>query len=423
VRHLVRHCASSILAAAAFNCAAAPTDDNDAAALGLESAPVQSTAPAANGRLFVEGVLGAADQRYRSGWRAVGRGAIDWFHAQPLAPGWRAVISDRLDYVRPNGLGSDKTVNSLREAYVGWRSESGDTIGELGRVNLRLGPAYGYNPTDFFRDGSIRTATTVNPVTLREQRLGTAVLRGQRLWSAGSLSVAYAPRLASGPSTEGASLDFGATNNRSRGLVSLGTQVSTTASTNLLIYKEEGLPVQVGANATALLSDAVVAYAEGSRSREPDLRHRILGQDEPRVTRNRFAGGLTYTTSTKLSLTAEYQYNGFAADREGFDNLATNGLGPAYLFEAFRRQDLASRHAFLIYAVQKNAGINNLDATLMVQLNASDHSRLGWLELRYHWTRFDLALQLQHESGNRSSQYGQGLYRNAVQLLGAYYFQ
>jgi len=423
LRHLVRHCGLSILFLTSLQSMAAPTDDGDAAALGLESAPVQSTAPAANGRLFVEGVLGAADQRYQSGWRGVGRGAVDWFHAQPLAPGWRAVISDRLDYVRPNGLGSDKTVNSLREAYVGWRSEPGNTVGEFGRVNLRFGPAYGYNPTDFFRDGSIRTATTVNPVTLREQRLGTAVVRAQRLWSGGSLAVAYAPKLASGSSSDGASLDLGATNNRNRGLVALGTQLSSRASTTLLIYKEEGSPAQLGGSATALLSDAVVAYAEGSRGREPDLRSRSLGQNEPRVTRNRFAGGLTYTTSTKLSLTAEYQYNGFALDREGFDSAAASGLGPIYLIEAFRRQDLASRNAFLIYAVQKNAGLTNLDATVMVQLNATDHSRLGWLELRYHWARFDLAVQLQHESGNRASQYGQGLYRNAVQVLGAYYFQ
>ena len=37
--------------------------------------------------------------------------------------------------------------------------------------NLRFGPGYGYNPTDFFRDGSLRVLTTADPFALHEIRL------------------------------------------------------------------------------------------------------------------------------------------------------------------------------------------------------------------------------------------------------------
>ena len=99
--------------------------------------------------------------------------------------------------------GADATVNSLRAAYLSWQPEAGNTIFELGRVNLRYGPGYGCNPTDFFRDGSLRTRTTANPFALRENRLGNVMFRAQRLWTGGSLSEAYSPKSADRPSADG----------------------------------------------------------------------------------------------------------------------------------------------------------------------------------------------------------------------------
>ena len=57
-------------------------------------------------------------------------------------------------------------MNSLREAYLSWQPASGASILEAGRINLRYGPGYGYYPTDFFRDGSLRTSTTADPLAL-----------------------------------------------------------------------------------------------------------------------------------------------------------------------------------------------------------------------------------------------------------------
>ena len=80
---------------------------------------------------------------------------------------------------------------------------------------------------------------------------------------------------------------------------------------------------------------------------------------------------MTYTTLGKLSLTAEYQYNGFA--------LEPNWLGCALgrcppsswptCSEALRLQELASRQAYLIYVTQKSLVLKDLDLTAYLRLN------------------------------------------------------
>ena len=399
--------------------------DAEADALSLESAPVAPT-PAAtkDTRIFVEGAIGNSSQRYQLASRDLRRASFDFSHSAQLGPGLRAVFSDRVDYIHPTDPGVDATVNSLREAYLSWAPDAGNSVLEFGRINLRYGPAYGYNPTDFFRDGSLRTLTTANPFALRENRLGSVMLRGQRLWTGGSLSVAYSPKLTSQPSADGWNLDLGATNNRNRVLIALGTQFSQRVSSQILAYKEVGMSPTLGASLTALLSDAATAQMEWSRGSEPDLLSRALAAPGPASTRNRFAGGLTYTTLGKLSITAEYEYNGFALSRSNWANLGATSPATqvAYLIEAQRLQEQVPREAYLIYVTQKSLWLKDLDLTAFLRINANDHSRLAWVELRHHWPNFDLAFQLQQNIGRITSEYGIMPDRRIVQILGTYYF-
>jgi hypothetical protein len=405
---------------------AGPSNDPDADALSLTSAPVEPAQGPSSTRFFVEGVAGRADQRSPEGWRNIGRLSADFSGSFKLGESWRAVLSDRLDSVHPADIGAENTVNSLREAYVSWQPKGGSTVVDLGRVNLRYGPAYGYNPTDFFRDNTLRTITTVNPLALRERRLGTFVLRGQRLFGDSAVSLAYAPKLDSGgPSTDGWSADVGATNNRDRGLLTFSTRFSDRINSQFLLYKESSLPAQLGASTTALVTDSTVVYAEWSRGREPDLLTRTMGLAQPQRSRNRFAGGLTFTPWPALSITGEYQYNGFALDKNGWQTLTAGGLQAmgGYLIEAQRRQEIASREAWLVYATLKDAAMKNLDITALLRRNSNDGSRLQWLEVRYHWPRIDVALQLQQQSGSQVTEFGLTPYRRSAQLLAAYYFQ
>jgi hypothetical protein len=397
--------------------------DAELDALNLQSAPDVVPDATRSTKLFFEGTVGNASQRYTPDSVSVRRASIDFSHSARLATGLSAVVSDRLDYFDPATAGTDAAVNSLREAYLSWQPEGDNTVLELGRINLRYGPAYGYNPTDFFRDGSLRTLTSVNPFAMRENRLGSVMLRGQKLWSGGSLSAAYSPKLADSASSDGWNLDLGATNNRDRGLVALNTQFSQRVSSQVLVYKEQGMSATLGASLTALLSDAAVAHLEASRGSEPDLLSRALGLSGTTATRNRFAGGVTYTTLGKLSVTAEYQYNGFALDASDWTALgATPANQVAYELEAQRLQELVPRQAYLIYLNQKSLFLKDLDLTAFMRINANDHSRLTWVELRHHWSNFDLAFQLQQHAGDITSEYGILPDRRVMQVLGTYYY-
>ena len=393
-------------------------DDNDA--LALESAPA---APAAGKskplRVFAELALGRIAQRQGLPALDSRRASLDLVAGFSLAPGWRATLSDRLDHIIPADSGQGDTLNSLREAFVSWQQDGGGLIIEFGRINLRQGPAYGYNPTDYFRTGALRAATTADPFALRENRLGTVMLRAQRLWANDSVSLALAPKLADEASTAGASLDLGATNAHHRALLSWSHKFSDQFSSQLSAYTEQGGWPQLGASATALLSESSVAHIELSSGRTLPL----LGQ--PVVQRRQHGSlGLTQTLANGLSLTAEYEYNGTAPSQAAWD--AAGAAGPApllnYLAATQVRQDNAARQAWLLYASKKDAVVKNLDITALLRLNATDSSRLFWAEARYHFGSADLSLQWLLTHGSALSEFGVLPYRQQLQVLGTWYF-
>lgn len=424
----MKHTARLLLFAGWVMCTALPgsarADDIDALSLQSAPEPTQKTADRPL-RLFAEAAAGRIDQRYGLPTLDARRLSLDLSWSSKLSQGWRVAVSDRLDDIRPVDPGAHSTLNSLREAYASWQDDGGAALVEFGRINLRHGPAYGYNPTDYFRAGALRAVTTADPFALRENRLGTVMLRAQRLWANGGVSLALAPKLADAPNPASFSLDLGSTNSRNRALASWSNRLSDRISTQLLVFGEQGQGPQLGASATALLSDAAVAHVEGSRGRSSDLLAQTLGTPDGEQTRNRLAAGLTYTLPLRLALTAEFEYNGAAPDNAAWRAAAAAG-GPAllgrYLQAVQLRQDSASRRAWLLYATQKDVLWKGLDVTGLLRINADDHSRLAWVELRYHWGQADLALQWQRSMGQSLSEYGLTPYRQVLQVVGAWYF-
>nr|CCF78682.1 conserved exported hypothetical protein [Rubrivivax gelatinosus S1] len=416
--------APALLAGAllAFACTGAWSQE-DLDALQLESAAVEQEA-APQGKLFAEVAAGSARRRGTAGDTGTSRLSLDAAHNAAWSPTVRTTLSARLDAVHPSDGRFSGAVFSLREGYVSWQDERATLLLDVGRINLRNGPGYGYNPTDFLRDRAVRIFTTVNPSTIRENRLGTFMLRGQRVWDSGSLALSYAPHLADKAGDEELNLDPGATNDRHRWLATLGTRWSDRVSSQLSLYGEDGSSPRWGASATALLTQSLVAHGEWSSGRERDLLSRSLGTGGEEHVRQRGVLGLTYTTSTKLSVTGELHYNGFALDDDA--RRATAALDPmaigAYFLGAQERQDNAARKALFVHATQQDLFVKNLELTVLAKFNRTDDSRMAWMDLRYRMRKMDVALQIQRNSGDAGSEFGTLPTRYAAELLAVLYF-
>jgi hypothetical protein len=66
--------------------------------------------------------------------------------------------------------------------------------------------------------------------------------------------------------------------------------------------------------------------------------------------------------------------------------------------------------------------INHLDLAAFAYYDCLDSSRQFWVEARYHWTKLDLALQWQVNSGSPGSEYGALPARQTWQALVQYFF-
>ena len=413
------------LSAPATRAAAAPDalpDDLDALSLA-DKVPSEPVAVARPWRLFIEGSLrrtsiDAPDSHYESN-----RASIDGRIDATLTPGLRAVFSDRLDLRHSNRPGIGGDVNTVREAYLSWAPTDHQII-DLGRVNVRHGSAYGYNPTDWFKEGAVRSIVSLDPAVLRENRQGTVVLQGQQLWSVGSLTAAYSPHLADKPNRGTFSLNVGATNPNNRWLLVGSTKFSDKLNAEVLLYGGEGIREQLGLNLSGLVGDATVVFGEFSAGKGPTLIAKALGTpNADRRFHSRAAVGLTYTTAFNLSLTAEAEYNDAGPTRRQWRALpGINPFGQLGLLDTSQTlQDLPARSAGFLYALWKDALVRRLDLSAFVRRENETHSRVQWLEARYHWDRVDLVAQWQQFSGSRSSIFGSVPQSRTIELALRFY--
>jgi len=297
-----------------------------------------------------------------------------------------------------------------------------------GRINVRYGTAMGYNPTDYFREGANRSIISVDPNSIRENRMGTVMLRGQTLWQGGSLTALYAPKVADAPDDGDWSADFGSTNNRNRWLLAVSHQLADNLNPQMVLYGDQRQPVQLGLNLAALINDAMLAHLEWSGGRAKSLLAQALpwapGVAQDEVFRNRLAAGLTYTSASKMSVALEYHYNGAAVDEAQWSALRSDSLLSygSYRQVVQEQLELTTRHAAFVRATWQDALVNKLDLAAMLRFNLDDSSHLAWLEARYRLNRAEVALQWQLASGDALSDFGALAQRRNIQALFRYYF-
>ncbi len=393
-------------------------EDSEAAALAL--ADHTQAEPSVRRTCVEYGEVAATDTTFSNGMPSSsgGRTSFNVRCDGALASQWRAVFSDRFDDFWSEGSAA-QAVNTLKEAYLSF-SDGGSEMVDIGRINVRQGVGFAYNPSDYFRSDAVRAIVSVDPNTLRDERLGTLMARSQTLWSSGSLTAIFAPRVSAEPNDSTLSPDLGATNRHSRWLLVLSQRLGADFQPQLSLTGAEHQSPQAGLDLTYLLNKATVAFVEWSGGRSVSN----LAVSGAAAFRSRLSSGLTYTTPYKLSVTLEYDYDGAAP---GYDAWAAVRTGPLTPYVQYREYagaqgELATRQSAFGYVHCDDVGLTHFEVTAFVRLDMEDHSRLTWAEARYHWQHAGLAVQWQRQSGDARSDLAPVPRRQTWLALIDYYF-
>jgi hypothetical protein len=334
----------------------------------------------------------------------------------------RLIAADRFDRKQTSsGAASEHdNLNTLKELYLSWQISPEQSL-DFGQINARYGVGFGYNPSDFFRSRAVRSYISLDPSSLKKNRLGSVMLRGQQLWQGGGLLALYSPKL---ESSNSAALDAIGTNQQHRYLLALSTKLAAGLEPQWLVKGEAGKPVQLGFNLSVLANDATVAYLEWSGGRAATLLARAEGKDAPSSFQHAAALGFTYTTSQKLSLTAEYQLNTASMNKAEWAALPQQSLANYVQYRRYLQaeQEMPTRQALFFYLAWQDALHSGLDINAMLRRNLADQSSQLWLEARYHWAEIDAALQMQRNSGSRASEFGAIAQKSGWQVVVRRYF-
>jgi hypothetical protein len=349
-------------------------------------------------------------------------------------------LSDRLNLFEQSDLAalSSQTVeNDLREAYVTWKPRP-STFLEVGRVNVRSGVALGFNPTDYFKTRTAVGQASLDPSVIRENRLGTLMVRAQTLWAGGSATLAFAPRVgAAAPLASrdrlGVNPRLDATNADDRVLATLSLEVADLAP-QLSGYLDPHR-AKLGLSVSRPIGDAVVGYAEWSGGPERTLAARAVAfgrmtgelpagapvlppTGSARSFTNDVAAGFSWTVATAATLNFEYHLHEAGFGRRDwqywFDAGSTPGArdgsaGELWYVRGYAndQQEPVSTHELFLRAVWPKALGLPLELSAFAFVSLFDGSALTQLSANYHlsdgWT---LALYGSANAGGGRTEHG-----------------
>jgi hypothetical protein len=428
--------------------------------------PEPPVSESGNQRVYVENVFtGSIDrtnllvpvpQSTASTWEA--RAFVD------VRREWRAgrrvtlTFSDRLNVRAQNHLAfptQENLINEWREGAVSWEIFD-STYVDAGRINLKSGAALGFNPTDFFKTRAVVEPLSLDPSVLREDRLGTLMLRAQRIWTGGAMTAAFAPAVSQiSPIYSDGNLpaldpSFDRTNARARLLVKGSINVAADFSPELLVY-HEGDRTRFGLNITRGIGQNVVAYAEWSGGAEPSViddalaygrdtrvlpagAPRVLPDDSAAAFREDLAVGGSLSTKPKLTLDVEYHFHQAGFDKRDAEGwfMAHGDTSSASLVArelwfirsyALDRQDPLARHSLFARADWVDAFIRHLELTGFVNMDLYDGSSRTQIAADYFASsKWTVGVQVSLNVGGARSEFGSLPQRGSMLVKVARYF-
>ena len=373
-----------------------------------------------------------------------------------ISPTAFVLYGGRLNLLAQEDLGFPNRGNvthDWRELYASVEPRPRDYL-DAGRINVKSGVALGFNPTDFFKARAVIDPLTADPSALRDDRLGTLMLRGQHVGEGASFSALYAPRvtdpapIAADP-YRGFNPLFSHTNASNRWLLKGGMKVGDV-DPEAVLFGQDG-DWKVGASVSRPIGQATVAYVEWSGGRRlgiideaiafgqktgtiPPSAPVPISQGIDKRFRNQLAVGASYTTESKLTLNLEYHYNEAGFSRSDWDRWFALGdsLSPPRRPGSNLSQELwyirgyASdfqeplyRHGIFLRGDWTDFMIPKLELTGFVLADAGGGSALMQLEASYSASdRWTFGVLAGGTTGGRHSDFG-SLPRAASVLLKA----
>jgi hypothetical protein len=344
--------------------------------------------------------------------------------------------------------------SDFREGNLSWQAAPQSFL-DFGRINLKSGVAAGFNPTDFFKTRSVVEPLSSDPAVLREDRLGTLMLRGQQLWEHAGVTTAFAPKLYD-PSriytnTNLPSFDpmLDRTNAHDRFLLKANADLAENLSPELLFYRE-GNATRWGADLTRSIGQSIVAYGEwsggdGASLIDDALRYgrttgtipanapNVLPENARKSFQNELALGASYTVA-QVTFNLEYHYNeaGFSRQdwrnwfRIGSANSANRNITNQLWYVrsyALDQQEPLSKHTAFLRADWQDAFIPKLELTALANIDLYDGSSFAQVTADYylseHWTIGALASA---DIGGKRSDFGSLPQAGSVLVKLARYF-
>lgn len=341
-----------------------------------------------------------------------GNAALDANLSKKIGNGLRVAVNGRLDLDLSPGAGiSHSNLGlTLREVLFSGNMEGWSV--DLGRMLVRDGVALGFNPTDFFRTGSLLVRRTEDLARLRESRLGVVGARLAHQSALGQLSFLAAPGLTSPTVPAWYSPRWGATNdNENQYYFKYTPPTWNGLYTNLVLHRIAGGTTSVGLNASNNIGQSIVSYLEFAATRETSITDVALANTTNGKRRLKLAWGGSYTTETGQTFTAEYNFNGGGMRRAEWDGvwqgLAGADLGAA-LGEAGRRLDPATRHSLLVLVAWERFSTRDDDLSCLLKGSLVDRSGIGFCEWVLRKPHSEFAISASRYFGSERSESGSG---------------
>jgi hypothetical protein len=425
----------------------------------------QATSRAPTQRLYVESALTITSSRDDLIVPAPPPPAYDWQERLFADVRWQWKLGDRVQASYSGRLNlrfendisfpsQENLINDLREASLQWEPADGTYL-DIGRINIKSGVALGFNPTDFFKTRAVVEPLSADPTVLREDRLGTLLLRAQHIWEKGTLTAAFAPAVAN-PTPIYTNLNlpsfdpmFDRTNAQTRWLLKGTLNLSSHFSPELLVYRG-GSQTTYGLNFADAVGQHVITYVEWSGGHSGDIvaeayqfgrESGTLPPNAPPVLpagstsfKHTVAVGASYTTESRVTINLEYHYNQAGFTNQTWDQWFAAGRGhPAestvsqelwFVRDyALDQQEPISRNYLFLRADWVDAFVPKLELTGLIDVDLRDGSSLVQIGASYYlshnWT---VGGQLISTFGSRDSNFGSLPLRGSVLITAAYYF-